>query len=463
MKDLNNPEMDGTNIIDHMYGKKNDEFEIKGKWWIQENSKEKLFGVLKYSKGAGLLELEGVFRDNNMMREPSHTGLTILGDVIGMKGVLLANCFLISTTKRTEYISHMIFTNCDFEKLDDVSFKEYCIRFEYLEEWVKWENKSLEDLGENLGFNSNMSISFLNNNPDIDIHLRHQKPVEVATVEGYDIRINPIYGIEDQTDNSDFSIKQKTFFLVKSKKPRNFVETEKFVRTLQNFYSFAIDSPAHHLQIIAYPDEDDMEVNNDRNAVGVFYSSSTSRLASIHGRFLDVGILFDFDDTRDFQKIVEKWFELTENYEPMITAISAVKNSLGMHVDAVYLFYSLALESYHTMRTERRKIESRNDDCQKKIKTLCDRLIDLIKEHPVLIDKSIGEKPESHAKMIADIRNDIIHGNKERRIDKTDMSILTNRVKMLILAVILKELDFSNEEIEHIIEDKKFWLGTDRY
>ena len=32
---------------------KNDEFELRGEWWLEEKPKQKLFGVLKYSKDTG--------------------------------------------------------------------------------------------------------------------------------------------------------------------------------------------------------------------------------------------------------------------------------------------------------------------------------------------------------------------------------------------------------------------------
>ena len=302
------------------------------------------------------------------------------------------------------FTCHKIFTNCDFKELTDVYFKECLIRFHYLESWSEYANRDM---------------SFVVNNSDIEIRLKQLKPVKVTNSDDDDDSITSSPMPEYLQNYPDENMKQNVFFIVRSKKSMDFEETKKMICKLQNFLSFVIDEPTHHVQVIGYQNEGGLERNYSKNAVGVFYDDITSTLDLKYKRLDEDEILFFLDSEQDFQNIVKKWFEISDTYETMVNEISAVINKHHMTVDSIIMAYSKAFESYYKKYANVDGKMTKGISNHVRERSLNDKLVKIIKNHTMAIywlndksvDKSVDKKIKEFAEEIKNIRNKTAHGN----------------------------------------------------
>ena len=446
----------------------NDEFEVYGEWWVPENPSQKARGFLKYSKGTGILEIQGVQDIRNEKFKLSNSGM-ILGDIPGMRGITLTKCHLsneLSGPRLTQstytfkliFVTHLIFTNCNFEKFSDISFKKCIIHFQYLEQWIGQPVINAEPLSDKIA-----------------IQINDSEPIKATISSNLDILLISSWSTSNFLSFSDFTIKQSKYFSIESKESLKFEELKKIIYKLQNFLSFALGKPSHHTQIIGYLDEGD----SDKNSVGIFHDSITSELVPDRVVLDDETILFSFGVISEhFEKILKNWFRISEDYKLMIEIISVIKYTPHMNLKHVFLDYFQALLLYHSMNLSYISEQMPRSEYKERIETICESIEDenircwvkskigsshsnskpprrqiseIIANHAAFMNIQSVEGRDNFARQITHTRDNLIHQNK-RNGDFNRFVEMQTKLKILVESIILNELDIDSRHIKSVVK-----------
>lgn len=449
-----------------------DKFELKGEWWLPKNPEQKLFGVLNYSQGTGTLELQGLFNEVSKNFFTPFAPEIILGNVPGLRGVTLTNCYMIHASNTIcKFITHLIFTNYSGSNLSEINFKKTFVNFLYLQQWVRV---------------SDIDIKFSGEGDLLNLKVKQTEPIVASISNNLDISIISTHNTSNLAETySDFTIKQKKFFRIESKDALSFKELKKTILTLQNFVGFALDEPSHHIQIIGYPDGDNSGINYRENAVGIFFDSITSTLTPERESIRDGKILFYYKTiSENFEEVLKNWFRIVEDYEPTMRSISAMRNNPHMYLEEKFSYSAQALESYHSQNPKYENkqmdqqeygrriqviLESINDTViQSWLKTklsgshannksFLERITEIIKDCPTFMNEPSDEKITDFAKQFRNMRNNLIHPGT-KGVDYVDELLeLVHRTKILVESLILSELNFKSNLIQNIVKNRKRW------
>ena len=113
-----------------------DNFEIKGTWWLPSNPTQKIAGTLKFIRKDGIsLELHESFTSASSPYDFMVTEI-IHGESYEGKEVTLYNCFETTKGPPTVVVANNLFIGKLFDCPESIKFSSVRVNYEHLEEWL---------------------------------------------------------------------------------------------------------------------------------------------------------------------------------------------------------------------------------------------------------------------------------------------------------------------------------------
>lgn len=447
----------------------NDEFQIKGQWFLPNQEEKAIGGILYYSSNGIRLELQDVFAGNGSLNRFSY----VLGNCEDNLQVTLIDGFEVNRKTSIIQTSKISFNQMiigDHYRIDDeVKFHQIDYKYTYLEEW----------------FDDNPFNIETPDSPDKHLYtIKYNKPKESfrikvnsvgATVEGGSYN-NTIHDQKAPKISHENCIKIKPTD-GETKSIHWFNEVEEKVR---NLLAFLMNRPVFKTQIIAKGRYGDYGVKHRKDIYIYSFYGVDIQPKKIHPSEVFISLKDVIDD---LEHIVNLWFD-EKLTKPIGNYIRNIYGGNGETVDN-FLRYTKVFESFHRetvddavyvtekeykkirrkminsiddMVTDEFKVKLRNDlirsyqyEFRKQIKYYLENINDNLKEQ-ILSDKNIDEMVQR----IIRTRNHYTHyGDKQKGVIEEGFELLYVNVLLKTVAFywIAKKLSFSNQYLERIIKD----------
>lgn len=435
--------------------------EYKGIWWKPENTDKKINGRFCFNtdKG-GILELDGVL--------DGKTHSTIYGVTNNGKQITLQHAFNLEWTRYSAGIQgeSRIYINRAFIGgllQDDPKFVKFVFRTTLLDEWVNISGFDIRHDFEGHIF---------------DVKYKLPEPVEIYRSEEVRMKID----INAKLPSLNFvqkeaTISQKTYITIETGTSKELSFFLDLIYKIQNLISFATLKPVVPIEVLAYSSGVYEEVGDKRypSSIEVLYLPTGER------KDFDVlppNMLFSYNDIKEtIVSKVAKWLEKSAELSPVFNIFFGDMYRPSGFLESKFLGLVQAVEAYHRRTScnhelSEEKHKKRIDEIltatpseykewlEKRLKysnepTLRCRLKQLYDDNKIIIKTLI--KREEFVNLSVDTRNYLTHYDKslERSIASgRKLLFLIEIHKTLLLLCLLRELEFSWEEIEAI--SKKF-------
>lgn len=443
-----------------------EKFEFKGFWFLPENPENKIEGTLVFDpENKSILELTGTFNDSSIKVEDHEI---ILGFTTKGKEITLFNCLSGGGSMSfpgihiTRYNVQFIFEGKYFSVPGELKFRKLRANIVKLEEWVNvW--------GFDIKFNANTKE--LNTNFKIpgSIKFKINRNLEGLFTFSYKCGIVPSanYQIEQTTD---LELSHSTDILVLD-----------FLRLLYHFKTFltlGIYEDVYY-ESIEFIKADETE----KEYVKLYFVQPKRNRKVINREFHD--FLFEYKLIEaNFEQIIQKWFVLKETIPPVLNSLFASFSDRDEFMETKFLNIVQALEIYHRRINE--NTSELKAEFQSKLEPILNGLTDVHKKW--LMEKlSYKWEPNLRFRLKFLFRKfsispltKIIKGRSDllNLIDATvcsrnyythyDESIqskayngaqlfkLTEKLRILLIIIILSETGFSNKEIEELLHRHEY-------
>lgn len=445
------------------------ELNYKGIWFLPENEnneKEHITGNLTFSKDNGCdLSLLGTL-DEFKNSDIDHNPEFILGLTSDGKRITLYRCFEYSRTinlpgmETCTYQPLYILIGKHFKNKEELEFYSIKARFKNLDLW----------LGK-FGFKN---INFSNNNLLIDYQLPSRINFKINdTLNG---KINFNLSAPLNRNILKATIEQTAELEIESQIKKPFSEILNDLMCFQNFLTLGTFETAYPFSIKLLQDENKKE---NYEVVLVYKPSFTF---SVDEKRHLREFLFSYQDLENnFEEIICKWFQLKFKIEPVILLLLDSFHNKGKFNENRFLNIVQALETYHRRfkknevcsEVEHKKMikeiidsvdNSNKNWLQERLyfsnePTLHNRLLELLNSFSIeTIDKIIVDK-EQFIKDTKNSRNYYTHYDERLKIKAIKggkLFTLTEKLKVILITVILLETGFSEEQIRNLFKRNEY-------
>jgi hypothetical protein len=455
-----------------------DTFELRGNWWLPEDSKKVLYGQLSFSQEEGaILELDGVFgeNDSNRILQPK----LILGE--SQKGypmTLFKNnirkwTYPILSEGSSEYRAQIIFNNVHFNNESDIKFHKIIGHFSDLNAWVDKSGISIVTKHENGKYES-------------DIHFHNPESIVYKINDQFEVGVAfSSQGPETKRVQNEVRITQNSNIFIK------FINGDIFFD--QIFPLLNQFSTLHQLatQRISYP----LEIYGFSEANKEAYQDGSSRYPEINIFYSPIEpykelkpiypeeMLFTFNDL-DEKKII-KWFTLSSIYLIPINLFKSLFYNDRFFIESRFLAITQVLESFHSIKFGNTKISIKifRDQLSSVIDSIPDqykkwarqglsnanyipfkdRIYELISMKKELFKDVIWDN-ENFSKRVRDSRNEFVHHSKNRLTFKDPEELYSSilLMKYIFEIYLLEEIGFPGEFIDNLYK-KRFKEYSQRW
>jgi hypothetical protein len=453
-----------------------EKIDYKGIWYLPEKSEIKVEGTLTFDPdGESILDLTGSFTETYSKIKNQKV---ILGFTTKGKKITLIDCLEISRSESfpgmttTCYLVTFIFEGAHFQTEDDIKFNRISANLSKLEEWVNvWGINSdhiIEPNGINVNCNFLESIHFKIIN-SISGHFNFYFNSPTLPVPDFTIKQTTKIEMDIDNDMNFHTLLESLFhfnlFLTLGVFEDTFIKEIEFTSKALTFYT---------KENIQYQDRVKLLFSQRKKNLKV--------LSRSHHFFL-----FKYTDIKtNFESIIQKFFKLKENISPVIDTIFSSFIDNDEYSENRFLNIVQALELYHrriyentvALKTEFQSfldpILIKLSDQQKKWleeklyykyePNLRTRLKFLLRKFPINpLDKIIPNKKDLYKLIDATVntRNYYTHYDVEL-IDKAykdeKLFYLTEKLKLLLIIIVLSETGFANIEIENLFSKNGYRL-----
>ena len=450
----------------------NEQFEFQGIWFLPEAKKNTIYGSVEYSRGNIHLEITKIVINtdvNNLSQaekfQQDHIPI-ILGVAHTGEKITLQDCTLVNEEYKTRseeklrviqyrYRVHQMFVGKHYESYKDIKFNSISTDFSSLGTWYTKSNISQES-------------------QPFSIEYKPVEPTEVKIDEEYSLKIQCSLSHTKNLSNRSTLINESVSLLIKKRDQQTveYAKLDDVITCYRFFLMLATMHTVHPIRIIGYAKKQPVEIYPNI----VLYENIQENIFSHKMLFT-----FNYIEERFADKI-QKWRKLWEIYkEPITTYFLALLNQELISVKLSLLSIASALESYHREKYCRKKMpqeeyENMIKDMKEKLKdkkqrcfidkfkkmgnapSLNKRLNELIKIAPETFADVKKEKVEFVNKVV-NTRNDYAHGAKElekEAVSKSDtLHHLVEEMKLLMECCLLRELCFSQEQIEGMMKHNR--------
>lgn len=447
---------------------------MEGYWWLPGNENEKLPGTLTFSPGEGwFLTLEGGFLNlveslNNLYnRVLAHQ--IILGKTLSGDNVTLLNCVEKNikipirvgeqTTPTIIYFAPICFIGKHFTKPEEINFAQISAKYNRLVEWCGYQG---------------YQISHDPTTSRLYIQLKtHVSPIAQAKLSD-DCHLE----LKPQTDFSlsnfppEVHIIPDVYSTIGSKEPRSWELFLKLLRIFQDFLSFMCDIPIYPIRIWGVSEFDNQKIE-------IAYRLPSYSSLNNEKEMLPADMLCKFNQIKHkFSDVISKWFNIYHDLEPVYDLYLGYIYNPTIYKEQHFLSLVMALEVYHrrvigneeipsAKHVERMEeiIKSVHEKYKEWLKnkleysnepSLRQRLKDIFEKIIARIgyfDKLLPEKNTFIHKVVA-TRNYLVHFDESLKGQifdfREELFWAIEKIKCILIACLLKELGFSNQEIDDV-------------
>jgi len=455
----------------------NNIFEFKGIFWIPGNDSNQNTGTLHYSTEDGLeLDLFGSFDEE--LDNASTANTIILGFTENGKKITLLNCreFSHSTSlpgfETSKVAALYCFIGEHFSSADDILFDSLQVEYHGLGAWL-----------DIYGFKR----PTYQNDPN-SITLQYEQPpaIEFDLVEGWKVKIDFSYyaPFEGFIPRLKAVIEQRPeFILTPPSKSSYFAfrdRMDRFTHFLTLCY-FAAPGIANVIGNINNPEPEKLEL--PVNPITIIFRSTTISHRRKRSNRRDFLLTYT-DMARAFQKIVQHWWRLEVIAEASLDILVESLMERTAPVELRFLILVQALENWH-----RRLNDAHHADPvahKKRVKEVKDaikqsypewphhkwlhekigydhgpnlqaRLEDIVTGIPDMVRSALLDNEPNFILRVKDNRNYFTHYGEqleEKKAPLSELLVLSQKLMLILIICILKELGLTNDEIEALMFTK---------
>lgn len=417
-------------------------FEFKGYFFLPENKKNELPGILKFNPLDGIeLDLFGQFK--SYTNPASRENNLILGFNSSGKKITLLNCFESSRSMslpgfpQSKFSSLYLFIGQHYETVEEITFNSCSIEYKDFNYWLDISgfdmvmyDKAQKEIfikykqPENILFEfienwkAEIEFSFLSTSP-------YFKPLDVASIE------------------------QQAHFNLKPKQKEPFKNFEHNFLIFNSFLSLNYFTYPVVKSVVFFEDkEKEDELDNNFNKVELFFSSSIKHekyKAHIHKHDFLLQ-LHDFKANLD--EMMKAWYYLYSKIEASIDILTECFMDRGNPMELHFLSIVQAIENMHRRLTE------------KKI-SLNQRLNEIVNNLPLKVKEALLSNEIDFTKRVTLNRNFYTHyseNNEGKAASLSELFVLSEKLKIILMVSILEELPFTNNNLEKLIISKGVFL-----
>lgn len=437
-----------------------EEFAYKGQWFLIENPENKISGLLKFdTKSDPVLELYGTF--NGISRGVNLAefilGITTTGEFITLYDSVEIQRSNTNGNQTSTYSTFYVFIGSHYYSPEAFIFNRVTAKFKNIDKWV---NK--------FGFRIN------NDYANDAFNVTYRKPKDISFNINDELNGRLYFNFYNPwSENTDkVNLRQYVFFELQFSKPTTFRQMMDYLMLFQNFLTLACFEPAYPLSISTSTH------NNEGNEVlsQLVYKPGFNYIKPElgRGRFL----FFYTDIEKNFGQIIQKWYNLKDNLEPVSNLLFSSFYDREKNVVNEFLNITQALETYHRKFKDIKPFKEADfiewkesllsTVVQKEYKEMLEGKLkygneqSLRKRLSLLIDNLGVEmitkmivKKKDFVNTTLDCRNYYTHYDdslKEKVLSGSELSYLTQKLKVILIGTVLLETGFTLSEIEDILK-----------
>jgi hypothetical protein len=316
-----------------------------GYFWRAGKEDQKASGTLTISDGGKVsLEILGSFSGPTGTLEDIHDETMMIGRVVGQiekEGpVTLEHChylkrsFAFGGVTKSQVKATWAVVGVSFAPEDEISFDEYYVSIEGLEEWLRLSGTSLEF--------DEVPHAFI---------LRYQRPNPVTLYQGAGFSLSAGFGytMPSMTNIKETSITQQAWLKIATNELKEPVFFRRIAAQVREFLCFALDSTVSVSEARASNSSitEDVGGGESRAAKMHLYYGSINHLPD-PPRIDHLRMLFRYPDIgADTQVIIARWFELYQVVSPAINLYFSARAGAHKFLDGRFLSLAQAVETLH--------------------------------------------------------------------------------------------------------------------
>jgi len=432
---------------------------FSGKWWLPENPDVKIYGTLTHDRTGSILRLVGGFDAES---EIGDSYKIILGLASDDKRITLRRCVLTSFIRRmpekrimeSELFVNILCIGYHFPREEDIKFRSLSIKFSQLEEWIgkRWFRFSSEE-GEEDSLMKNILTSTM------------PKSRELVALHGFRISIG--YSLAEKGNGWRTSgFEASAMICVDVEDESKMDAMLSIAYHMRNFLSLAIGSRVSILSIEGQTkDHEHVQVPHYEEPLG--------------DRVPFPFMLFHFTDiSKEPEFYLRNWFNLIEKIEPTYDLFFGTISNPYLYPTHEFLSLMQAIESFQSRATDNHTLpKALFDELLSQILNVICKIERENRQHFVDKARTMNRKSlrtkmkelfgryggilgfiDDERKFIGkvvDSRNYYTHydENLEKRAARIrDLPLLSHKVRLILIAVLLKEIDFNDEFIKQALQ-----------
>jgi len=444
-----------------------DSSEYVGSWWLPENPENKVHGKLNYERGKrAILSLDGALHENLDDRDQGEFYGIILGDSHG-KRITLRNCIRTNLEMvrvhdsseeyaKSEFDVFVFYIGHYFAKEEDIKFTILYVRYSELEEW----------LGERLFHSENGETE-----EGLYEHtVKFTQPKSKAILlDKFKISIE--YGLSTARHANKTEMKANAKMSIDAIDEIHIDQFFSAVHHMRNFLSLATGNAVSILSLTGENKEVDYY-----EPVQIFYREDLSNERLFSKPFFP----FDYKSISERPEFyLQNWFNLVDNLKPTYDLYFGTIYNPYLYPTHEFLSLAQALESYCSKNVDndimpedlfeetlskmleivnvlprpyRQQIRPKAQYGMNR-KSLRTKLKELFQKHGNLFRSFIPDKNEFIGKVV-DTRNYYTHYSpelEEKAVKIIDIPFLSQKLRYVLIAILLKEIGFDNGLIDHAL------------
>lgn len=438
-----------------------------GYFCLPSKPQRQLPGTLSICDG-GHIELEavGLFEEAFFVRN-ERIG-RIIGNVEKCGPVTLDNCFYLRRDVEFGGISKSLVDvgyavlGASFGSDEEIQLNSLRFSIEGIDEWVGISGIKIDPNIEN----RTTTVTY---EPPAEISLTLQNGMRLLITFTWNYSMSP--------DAKEARVTQRTYFRLVSDEKKELREFLSASYRLTNFLCFAIDQTVT-LENLQATNEDKRLVGEDNPAmlqpIRIYYRSLP--FSKDEPKIDPHEMLFRFSQIRDnAQCIFNNWFRAYERMEPAMNLYFSDMNIPSVYLEGKFLTLAQALETYHrrtsntkpmNKETFERMVTELLNLCPKEYRKWLEKRLEhgneitLAKRLREIIEPYKGHlgnysKRERLIRDIVNTRNYLTHYDeslKDKAASGENLWLLYDQMVALFQLCLLRELGFTEQEIEFILE-----------
>lgn len=418
------------------------EINIKCVFWLPSNPSKRLEGILRFNQELGIeIELFGHFDKYHHLSSKENS--ILLGVTSDGKDVTLLKCY--ETSRRfgipgfdTSSIAALyLFEGKHFNSEDDIMFDFLNIEYENINRWIGIS-----------GFDKPIYDSSLN-----ELVVKYTQP------KGLSFNINEVWKLKIEfyffrpgeyfIPTESIEIKQSPEIVFEPASKKSFKEFQEQYSAFNSFLSICYFHYPKINSINFYIETFDDENNKKYEKIFLYFKQGLDYRKYKEYAYREDYLLLFGDMKKNFESHIQRWVHLNNIIHATIDILTEVFMDRKSIMEFHFLSLVQAIENMH-----RRLIDKKNVALQKRVEAIINRV-------PKQILDGLSIKSIDFATRVKNNRNHYTHYDERSEKHKEDLSqlyILSEKMKILIIANLMIEIGLTDEEVESIILGKGVYL-----